>query len=98
MELEQAFVNMKVSFQELTPHNQEKLLNLIRARLIMKGSSEKAEDIIARKKPKTRKQWASKMYYYMKSIDKHRKELGLEPLYNCDLHLSTSVGKLSIGQ
>ena len=77
----------KVSFAELTQNTQEKIITLLQTRLTYKGepnAREEAIKLIGRKQPKTRKQWRGKIYHYMTSIDRHRKRLGLEPIYNCD--------------
>lgn len=90
---------MKVAFEELTPNVQERILSLLETRLVYKGEQNaRAEAIrlIGNKQPKTRKQWRGKIYHYMTSIDRHRKRMGLEPIYNCDLTLSTGGDKVAM--
>ena len=79
----------KVKFFKLTETRQNKLLELSISRHFFKGSSNPEDD--AKKElynmaPKTRKSWRQVTWIFMKSVDKKRQAVGLEPIYDTDKH------------
>lgn len=72
------------TFESLSPNLRKKLLNNLEAKYILKGHPRPdlaASSFIARKKPKTKKQWQLIVWLTMKSIDKQRMKRGLSPVH-----------------
>lgn len=79
---------MKMQFQELTTHRQQRLRELFTARFALKGEADPAaaaEKFIKLKKPKTPKQWHTLGWYAMQSVDKKRVAMGLPRLYTDEI-------------